>query len=73
MLVDGVPYGSANTARQIAAGLEVIRALCEYNDISAPVFIDNRESIQHLPEDLPCQIINLRVSDDKELVVTHKN
>ena len=71
MLVNGVPYGSANTARQVSAGLEVIRTLCEHNEVCAPVFIDNRESVQQLPEDLPYQIINLRVSDDKELVVTH--
>lgn len=73
MLVDGVPYGSANTASQVAAGLEVIRTLSEHHDTSAPVFIDSRESVQHLPEDLPMQIINLRVSDDTELVVTHNN
>lgn len=71
ILVDGVPYGSANNARQVSAGLEIIRTLSEHNDISAPVFIDNRESVQQLPEDLPYQIINLRVSDDKELVITH--
>lgn len=71
ILIDGVPYGSANNARQVSAGLEIIRTLSEHNDISAPVFIDNRESVQRLPEDLPYQIINLRVSDDKELVITH--
>ena len=72
-LIGGVPVATANTAKQITAGLEIIRTLCEHNEVCAPVFIDGRESIQQLPADLPYQIINLRVSDDKELVVTHDN
>lgn len=70
-LADGVPLAVANTARQITAGLEIIRRLAEHRDISAPVFIDNRESIQHLPDSLPAQIINLRVTDETELTITH--
>lgn len=72
-LIGGVPVATTNTAKQITAGLEIIRTLCEHNEVCAPVFIDGRESIQQLPADLPYQIINLRVSDDKELVVTHDN
>ena len=68
-----MPVATTNTAKQITAGLEIIRTLCEHNEVCAPVFIDGRESIQQLPADLPYQIINLRVSDDKELVVTHDN
>lgn len=70
-LADGVPLAVANTARQITAGLEIIRRLAEHRDISAPVFIDGRESIQHLPDSLPAQIINLRVTDETELTITH--
>lgn len=73
MLVDGVPVGAQNTAKKVTAGLEVIRRLCEHNGVCAPVFIDNRESVQIIPDGLPFQIINLRVSDDKELVITHNN
>nr|DAK42351.1 MAG TPA: chromosome partition protein [Caudoviricetes sp.] len=73
MLVNGVPVGTQNTAMKVTAGLEVIRTLCEHNNVCAPVFIDNRESVQCIPDGLPFQIINLRVSDDKELVVTHNN
>ena len=73
MLANGVPVGTLNTAMKVTAGLEVIRTLCEHNDVCAPVFIDNRESVQSIPDGLPFQIINLRVSDDKELVVTHNN
>lgn len=70
-LIGGVPVATANTAKQITAGLEIIRTLCGHNEVCAPVFIDGRERIQQLPEDLPYQIINLRVTDDTELTVTH--
>ena len=72
-LIGGVPVATANTAKQITAGLEIIRTLCEHNEVCAPVFIDGRESIQQLPADLPYQIINLRVSDDKELTITYNS
>lgn len=73
MLVDGVPVGTQNTAKKVTSGLEVIRTLCEHNNVCAPVFIDNRESVQSIPDGLPFQIINLRVSDDKELTITYNN
>lgn len=70
-LVDGVPILTANTARRISAGLEIIRVLSQHKQVTAPVFIDNAESIQSIPEDIPSQIIRLQVSDDKEISVTH--
>lgn len=72
-LVNGVPITAANTASRITAGLEIIRVLSEHHQVCAPVFIDNAESIQSIPEDLTSQIILLHVSDDKELNVTHIN
>lgn len=72
-LVNGVPITAANTASRITAGLEIIRVLSEHHQVCAPVFVDNSESIQTLPDDLTSQIILLRVSDDKELNVTHIN
>ena len=72
-LVNGVPITAANTASRITAGLEIIRVLSEHHQVCAPVFIDNAESIQSIPEDLTSQIIRLQVSDDKELNVTHIN
>ena len=73
ILVNGVPFGVDNYASKVNAGLEIIRVLSEYYGVSAPLFIDNRESVQTIPDDLTAQIINLRVSDDKELVITHNN
>lgn len=65
--VDGVPYSDLNSAMKINAGLDILSTLAEKYGIYAPIFIDNRETINNL---LPVksQIINLRVSKDKELV-----
>lgn len=58
----------ANTAGRINAGLDIINALCRFYNVSAPIFIDSRESVNNLiPTD--SQIINLVVSHDKEIVV----
>ncbi|QHC84938.1 hypothetical protein AS589_09235 [Empedobacter brevis] len=64
-LVNGVPFGSANTAGKINAGLDIINTLCKVNDINAPVFLDNRESVTEL---IPTesQIISLIVDPNQE-------
>jgi len=67
-LINGVPYSDANNAAKINAGLDVINTLCTYHDVYAPIFIDNRESVNEL---IPTssQIINLIVSTDKTLKI----
>ena len=67
-LVDGVPFTVANTAGQVNAGLDIINALCNFYGITAPIFIDNRESVNEI---IPTQsqVINLVVTDDKQLVI----
>lgn len=67
-LIDGVPFSNANTASQINAGMDIINALCGYYGVQAPIFIDNRESINEIL-DTNSQIINLIVSNDKQLKV----
>ncbi|KYH35867.1 chromosome partition protein Smc [Clostridium tepidiprofundi DSM 19306] len=67
-LINGVPFGSANTASQINAGLDIINTLTKHYNISTPVIIDNRESINKLIE-CNSQIINLIVSKDKKIRV----
>jgi len=64
-LVNGVPFGSANTAGRINAGLDIINTLCKVNEINAPVFLDNRESVSEL---IPTesQIISLIVDPNQE-------
>lgn len=69
ILVNGVPFADANTASKINAGLDIINVLCKYYDITAPIFIDNRESCTEIIES-DSQIISLIVSpSDKSLKV----
>lgn len=66
----GVPIASTNTADQINAGLDIINTLSRFYNISAPIFIDNAESVNtFLP--LNSQAIFLRVSNDKKLIISH--
>lgn len=67
-LINGVPFSNANTASQINAGLDIINALCSHYEVQAPIFIDNRESVNSLIE-TNSQVINLIVSKDKSLRV----
>jgi exonuclease SbcC len=68
-LIDGVPFSDANTASKINAGIDIINTLCEFYQVTAPIFIDNRESIVDLIE-CESQIVNLIVSGgDKKLRV----
>lgn len=66
-LVNGVPYSDVNNAHKILAGLDIINTLTKfYNNTSAPIFIDNRESINEIYP-LDTQIINLIVTNDPTL------
>lgn len=68
-LINGVPYSSLNKASQINAGLDIIFTLQKHFGVSAPVFIDNRESISVI-RDMNCQIVNLiKVEGLKNLTV----
>lgn len=70
-LIDGVPFLAANTASQINAGLDIINTLCKANEVTAPIFVDNRESVTELiPTD--SQIINLVVSPEHEVLTLIK-
>ena len=64
--VDGVPYSDLNSAMKINAGLDVIRTLMRFYNVQAPIFIDNKETINNLI-DIDTQIISLIVSNDKKL------
>ncbi len=66
--VNGVPYSALNSGHRIVAGLDIIRSLSQLYEASAPIFIDNSESINefNLP-DMDAQMICLSVSEDREL------
>lgn len=73
LTANGVPFNDLNNGHKIIAGLNLIKALQNLYDVYLPVFVDNAESINdsNLP-DMQCQIIKLKVSDDKELVIAEK-
>ena len=72
-LVNGVPFSTANLASQINAGIDIINTLCKVHQVTAPIFVDNRESVSELIK-TDSQIINLIVSpNDKKLRLEKQN
>lgn len=66
--INGVPYSDANNAAKINAGLDIINTLSKVYQTTAPIFVDNAESVNTLI-DTDSQLIRLIVSKDKELTV----
>lgn len=66
--VDGVPFADVNNASKINAGLDIINAICRSVGITAPIFIDNRESVNDLIPTMS-QVINLVVNKTKSLMI----
>lgn len=66
--VNGTPYPDVNKAGKLNAGLDIINAICKVKGVCAPVFIDNRESVNEIIPTL-AQVVNLTVSKDKELTI----
>ncbi len=67
-MVGGVPYADVNSAGKIQAGIDIINTLSKHYKISAPIWIDNRESTNEIPH-TESQLINLIVSNDKTLII----
>ncbi|MFT8610551.1 MAG: AAA family ATPase [Liquorilactobacillus nagelii] len=67
--VDGVPYSDLNNAARINAGLDIINTLSEHYQLTAPIFIDNAESVNKII-DTKAQQIALIVTKDKKLKVS---
>lgn len=70
-LVNGVPYSDVNNAHKIIAGLDIINTLSRFHNRIAPIFIDNRESINNLCK-IDAQIISLIVTEDSKLRIEVK-
>ena len=68
--VNGIPYSSLNNGHRIVAGLKIIKALQELYGVSAPIFVDNAESVNdfNFPK-MDSQLILLSVSNDKKLKI----
>lgn len=71
-MVNGVPFTDLNTASRMNCGIDIINTLCDYYGVSAPIFIDNAESVHTLiPTD--SQLVRLVVSKfHKQLEVKTK-
>lgn len=71
---NGVPFdGGLNSAARTNVGIDIINALSEHYGFSAPIFIDNAESVTQLL-DTDAQVIRLVVSEqDKKLRINPKN
>lgn len=68
MTMHGVPYNDLSNSEKINAGIDLIKAMSRYNDVFAPIIIDNAESCNHiLPTE--CQQIRLMVSMDEKLTI----
>lgn len=58
-----VPWGDANTASKVNAGVEIIDQLSKYYKESVPLFIDNAEGVTHIKAPDTIQLIRLIVDD----------
>ena len=59
---------AANTASRITTNLDIARAIAEHAGIQCPVFVDNAESINDIP-DIGMQMIQLKVTEEDGLHV----
>jgi len=66
--LDGVPYADMNSAGRIQAGVDIINTLSEHYGIWCPIWIDNRESTNQIPQ-TKSQLVNLVVTRDKKLII----
>ncbi|MNP21080.1 hypothetical protein D3C76_1136850 [compost metagenome] len=65
--------GGLNSAARTNVGIDIINALSDHYGFSAPIFIDNAESVTQLV-DTDAQVIRLVVSEtDKQLRIETKN
>ena len=65
----GVPFNyGLNAGAKINVGLDIINALSDHYLFQAPIFIDNKESVNELIE-TPTQVITLSVTKDPKLKI----
>jgi exonuclease SbcC len=69
-MLNGTPYSSCSYGEKALMGADIINVLSEIENISAPIFIDNSESLT-FDLDLSCQTIFLCADQDAdELIVS---
>ena len=67
-MLNGVPYTDLSTGQKIHVGIDIINTLSEHYGVSAPLFIDNAESMT-MPINANGQVIKIKASKKKELTV----
>lgn len=72
LTVNGVEYGDLNSAAKTNAGMDIIKTLIKYYDVSAPIFIDNAESVNNV-EDTGSQQIMLTVTKAKQMTIKEED
>lgn len=65
--IDGKTYGSLNSAAKINAGLDIANTFSRINNVFAPIWIDNRESITDIIP-VESQTISLIVSPEHKVL-----
>lgn len=68
ILINGVPYNAANTAAKIQSGIQIINVLSDYYNVTAPILIDNRESVIEIPK-TKSQVFNMTVIKGQKLQI----
>jgi hypothetical protein len=69
--VNGVRYADLNSAMKINAGLDIINTICAFNEVTAPIFIDNAEGVNTLHPTM-AQVIRLEVTNS-DFTITISN
>lgn len=70
-LVDGVPWQDANNAAKINSGMSIIDTLTRHYGVSAPIWVDNAESVNDIFQPEESQLICLYVTMDRSLKVSN--
>lgn len=68
-LVNGVPWTDANNSAKINSGLMIINTLTRHFGVSAPIWVDNSESVNNVYQPEESQLILLYVTEDKVLTI----
>lgn len=70
MTVNGVPYSSLNSGHKIIGGVDIVKSLQRLLGAKLPIWIDNAETVnEYNMPDIDCQMVFLKVTDDKELSI----
>jgi DNA repair protein SbcC/Rad50 len=72
LIVNGVPWDALNSGKKIQAGIDCINTINKHYGYSAPIWIDNSESITKLPE-TDSQLIRLIVSENHKVLTVKNN